>query len=50
MADAYFAMNDDMTSLRKGNIMARMRMCVLFDNSAKEGALVLELQIKQKYF
>ena len=41
MADAYFAMNDDMTSLRKGNIMARMRMCVLFDNSAKEGALVL---------
>ena len=41
MVDAYFAMNEDMTSLRKGNIMARTRMCVLFDNSAKEGALVL---------
>lgn len=41
MVDAYFAMNEDMTSLRKGNVMARTRMCVLFDNSAKEGALVL---------
>ena len=41
MVDAYFAMNEDMTSLRKGNTMARTRMCVLFDNSAKEGALVL---------
>lgn len=41
MADAYFAMNDDMTSLRKGNVMARTRMCVLFDNSAKEKAIVL---------
>ena len=41
MADAYFAMNEDMSSLRKGNYMARTRMCVLFDNSAKEGAMVL---------
>lgn len=41
MADAYFAMNDEMSSLRRGNFMARTRMCVLFDNSAKEGALVL---------
>lgn len=41
MVDPYFAMNEDMTSLRKGNIMARTRMCVLFDNSAKENALVL---------
>ncbi|WP_300357883.1 NAD+ synthase [Fusobacterium sp.] len=41
MVDAYFAMNEDMTSLRKGNVMARTRMCVLFDNSSKEGALVL---------
>lgn len=41
MADAYFAMEKDMSSLRKGNVMARTRMCVLFDNSAKEGAIVL---------
>ncbi len=41
MVDAYFSMNEDMTSLRKGNMMARTRMAVLFDNSAKEGALVL---------
>lgn len=41
MVDAYFAMNDEMSSLRRGNMMARTRMCVLFDNSAKEGALVL---------
>ncbi len=41
MVEPYFAMNEDMTSLRKGNVMARTRMCVLFDNSAKEGAMVL---------
>ncbi len=41
MVDPYFAMNEDMLSLRKGNMMARTRMNVLFDNSAKEGALVL---------
>ncbi len=41
MVDPYFAMNEDMSSLRKGNMMARTRMNVLFDNSAKEGALVL---------
>lgn len=41
MVDPYFAMNEDISSLRKGNMMARTRMCVLFDNSAKEGALVL---------
>lgn len=41
IVDPYFAMNEDMSSLRKGNMMARTRMNVLFDNSAKEGALVL---------
>lgn len=41
MVDPYFAMNEDMSSLRKGNMMARTRMNILFDNSAKEGALVL---------
>jgi NAD+ synthase len=41
MVDAYFAMNPDMNSLRKGNKMARERMSILFDHSAAENALVL---------
>ena len=41
MVEPYFAMNEDMTGLRRGNMMARTRMCVLFDNSAEEGAMVL---------
>lgn len=41
MVEPYFEKNEDMTSLRRGNMMARMRMNVLFDNSSKEGALVL---------
>ncbi|WP_410208141.1 NAD+ synthase [Fusobacterium sp.] len=41
MVEPYFQMNPDMNSLRKGNMMARERMAVLFDNSALCGALVL---------
>lgn len=41
MVDAYFNMNPDMSSLRKGNKMARERMSILFDHSADERALVL---------
>ncbi|MBR8701199.1 NH(3)-dependent NAD(+) synthetase [Fusobacterium sp. DD29] len=41
MVEAYFAMNPDMDSLRKGNKMARERMSILFDHSAAERALVL---------
>lgn len=41
MVEAYFNMNPDMNSLRKGNKMARERMSILFDNSAVNGALVL---------
>ncbi|MCJ8342078.1 MAG: NAD+ synthase [Cetobacterium sp.] len=41
MVDPYFQMNPDMDGLRKGNRMARERMCILFDHSAKEKALVL---------
>ena len=41
MVDAYFSNYDtDATKLRMGNFMARTRMCVLYDNSAKYGALV----------
>lgn len=41
MVEPYFLMNPDMDGLRKGNRMARERMCILFDHSAKEKALVL---------
>lgn len=40
-ADAYFKQCTDMTSLRMGNVMARLRMIVLFDLSAKENAIVI---------
>ncbi|WP_022820000.1 NAD+ synthase [Fusobacterium russii] len=41
MIDAYFKNEPDATMLRKGNKMARERMTILFDYSAKEGALVI---------
>ncbi len=41
MVDAYFEGRDEATPLRRGNHMARTRMAVLFDLSARERALVL---------
>lgn len=41
MVDAYFAMEPDIDNMRKGNKMARERMTILYDYSAKEKALVL---------
>ena len=41
MVEPLFEANPDMNDLRRGNIMARMRMIVLYDRSAKLGALVL---------
>lgn len=42
MVDAYYTSYEDGASqLRKGNMMARTRMCVLFDQSAKYNALVI---------
>lgn len=41
MLDPYFVKFPDMSNLRKGNKMARERMSVLYDFSAKMGALVL---------
>lgn len=41
MVDSYFSKFPDMSNLRKGNKMARERMSVLYDFSAKEGSLVL---------
>ncbi|MGF6906744.1 NAD+ synthase [Fusobacterium sp. PH5-44] len=41
MVDAYFALESEVNPLRKGNKMARERMSILFDYSAKEKSLVL---------
>ena len=41
MVDAYFASDPGANEIRKGNFMARMRMAVLYDLSAKLDALVL---------
>ncbi|MGA1846724.1 NAD+ synthase [Deferribacter abyssi] len=39
--DPYFERFSDISKLRKGNVMARMRMIILFDKSAENNALVL---------
>jgi NAD+ synthase len=41
MVDAYFESGGDADAVRRGNFMARVRMAVLFDLSAKHNALVL---------
>ena len=42
MVDAYLnSLQGDVSNLRKGNVMARMRMIVLYDESANENALVI---------
>jgi NAD+ synthase len=41
MVDAYFAAFPDADQVRRGNKMARERMTILFDHSARLGALVL---------
>jgi len=43
MVDSYISggKKEDISSLRKGNIMARMRMIVLYDLSSEENALVM---------
>jgi NAD+ synthase len=41
MCEPYFDANPDMTNLRRGNVMARQRMIVLYDRSAKLSALVI---------
>jgi NAD+ synthase len=41
MIDAYFARQKNVSALRRGNKMARERMAVLFDLSAREEALVV---------
>lgn len=43
MADAYFGMANAaaISATRRGNVMARLRMIVLYDLSARDGALVI---------
>ncbi|MDI3257504.1 MAG: NAD+ synthase [Kyrpidia sp.] len=41
MVDAFFAEEPEASTLRRGNRMARERMCVLYDRSARDGALVV---------
>ncbi len=41
MVEPLFAMDKEITPLRKGNIMARQRMIVLYDRSSKYNALVI---------
>jgi NAD+ synthase len=41
MVDGFFGPDDDASSLRRGNFMARMRMSVLYDRSVVWGGLVV---------
>lgn len=41
MVEPYFAAQPEMSATRRGNIMARMRMIVLYDQSAAFGGLVI---------
>jgi NAD+ synthase len=41
MVDPYFALESDMTDVRRGNKLARERMSILFDQGKKLGCLVL---------
>ncbi len=49
MADALIGQFPDMTPLRKGNIMARMRMIVLYDQSAEHGLLPMGTSNKTEF-
>lgn len=41
MVDSYLSKNQEVENIRKGNILARQRMIVLYDISARENALVI---------
>jgi NAD+ synthase len=49
MAEPLFERYKEMSNLRRGNILARMRMIVVFDRSAMENALVLGTSNKTEY-
>ncbi|MFZ5628044.1 MAG: NAD+ synthase [Spirochaetota bacterium] len=41
MADAYFGRDTSLSATRRGNVMARLRMIVLYDLSARDSSLVV---------
>lgn len=49
MAEPLFAHFPDMDNLRKGNIMARLRMTILYDQSADFGGLVMGTSNKTEF-
>lgn len=49
MADALITQFPDMSNIRKGNIMARMRMVVLYDQSAARGLLPMGTSNKTEF-
>lgn len=49
MVDPLIARFPDMSNLRKGNIMARMRMVVLYDQSVEWGGLVMGTSNKTEF-
>lgn len=50
MAEPYFATEESMSLGRKGNVMARLRMIVLYDISAREKALVVGTSNKTEVY
>ena len=49
MVDPYFEICPEISNMRRGNVMARQRMIVLYDVSAEAGALVLGTSNKTEY-
>ncbi|OGF97186.1 MAG: NAD(+) synthetase [Candidatus Glassbacteria bacterium RBG_16_58_8] len=49
MVNPYFALHPDMDRIRRGNVMARERMIVLYDQSHARKALVLGTSNKTEY-
>lgn len=49
MADALINQFPDMSRVRKGNIMARVRMTILYDQSAERGLLVMGTSNKTEF-
>lgn len=49
MAEPLFAHYDEMSNLRRGNALARLRMVAVFDRSSAENALVLGTSNKTEY-
>lgn len=49
LADPFCALDPSMDHLRKGNIMARVRMIVVFDQARRRGALVVGTENKTEH-